>query len=165
MSAWRIGRESVEQQYGGPKEGPITDVVDTVVKWIPGEVLALYAAGVTLIGRPSTFWLVVGIVLAPLVVLLAAFARTGRLEPGLRTLTRAGLMTVAAVIWSFVVPLSGWAGWSAIADNSAVVALTAALGGLIFGLVAEGVSARLDSVAVRAPLTSEPPTNPIGMPG
>src|SRR6266508_4408831 len=35
--------------------GPLGDIADTVAKWIPGDVLALYVAGVTLIGSPNWF--------------------------------------------------------------------------------------------------------------
>src|SRR6266542_5318500 len=74
---------------------PLGDIDDTVAKWIPGDVLALYVAGVTLIGSPNWFWLVVGILLAPAVVVLAAFANSGAFPPDPRTAARAGLAFVA----------------------------------------------------------------------
>jgi hypothetical protein len=161
MSMWRVGREAV--RIGDPvltpldrsvantraaddgTGGPLGDIADTVAKWIPGEVLALYVVGVTLIGAPNWFWLVVGILLAPAVVVLAAFANSGHFPPDAKTGVRAALGFVAMVVWSLTVPASGWRSWSVVRDNPAAVALAAAAVGLIFGLVAEGVSRWVDN--------------------
>jgi hypothetical protein len=124
--------------------GPLGDIPGTVAKWVPGEVLALYVAGVTMIGKASWFWLVVGVMLAPATVLLAAFATSGRFPPGSRTGVRAGLGFLAMVLWSLTVPASGWQSWTVVRDNREAVALAAGVVGLLFGLVAEGVSRWVD---------------------
>lgn len=139
--AWATGAAGAAGEGTG---APLGDIADTVAKWIPGEVLALYVAGVTMIGRPSWFWLVVGVLLAPATVLLAAFANSGRFPPGSRTGVRAGLGFLAMVLWSLTVPASGWESWTVVRDNRAAVALAAGVVGLLFGLVAEGLSRWVD---------------------
>jgi hypothetical protein len=172
MSMWRVGREAVRisdpimtpldrsvaytRAASDGTGGPLGDIVDTVTKWIPGEVLALYAAGVTMIGHPSWFWLVVGILLAPLVVVLGAFANSGKLPTDQKIQVRAYLALVSMLLWSLVVPGSGWWSWSVIGRNPAAVALAGGALGLIFGLVAEGVSRWVDSV----PAKPAPPQGP-----
>jgi hypothetical protein len=141
----RTGAAERTGVMAGRAGGPLGDIVDTVAKWIPGDVLALYVAGVTLIGSPNWFWLVVGILLAPAVVVLAAFANSGGFPPDVRTVVRAGLGFVAMLVWSLTVPVSGWHSWGLVRDNAAAVALAAAAVGLIFGLVAEGVSRWADN--------------------
>jgi hypothetical protein len=161
MSMWRIGREAV--RIGEPvltpldrsvaytraasdgTGGPLGDIADTVAKWIPGEVLALYVAGVTMIGTPNLFWLIVGVLLAPLVVVLGAYANSGKLPTDQRIYVRAGLGLVAMLLWSLVVPGSGWWEWGAVADNPEAVALTGGALGLIFGLIAEGTARWVDA--------------------
>jgi hypothetical protein len=142
--AGAVGAADEVRVAGEATGGPLGDVADTVAKWIPGEVLALYVAGVTMIGKPSWFWLVVGVMLAPATVLLAAFANSGRFPPGSRTGVRAGLGFLTMVLWSLTVPASGWQSWPLVRDNRAAVALAAGVVGLLFGLVAEGVSRWVD---------------------
>jgi hypothetical protein len=178
MSMWRVGREAVritdpvltpldasvaEARAAGARSaaaggqaaggGPLGDIADTVAKWIPGDVLALYVAGVTMIGSPNWFWLVVGILLAPAVVVLAAFANSGQFPPGPGTGVRAATGFVAMLVWSLTVPGSGWQSWAVVRGNPAAVALAAGAIGLIFGLAAEGVSRWADNrpVAGRRP--------------
>ena len=170
MSMWRIGRESV--RIGEPvltpldrsvaytraatdgTGGPLGDIADTVAKWIPGEVLALYVAGVTMIGTPNVFWLVIGILLAPLVVVLAAYANSGKLPTDQRIQGRATLALVAMLLWTLVVPNSGWWSWDVIGNNPEAVALAGGALGLIFGLVAEGTARWLDAQAARTPVSA-----------
>jgi hypothetical protein len=174
MSMWRIGRESV--RIGEPvltpldrsvaytraaadgTGGPLGDIADTVAKWIPGEVLALYVAGVTMIGTPNVFWLVIGILLAPLVVVLAAYANSGKLPADERIQGRAGLALIAMLLWTLVVPNSGWWAWDVIGDNPEAVALAGGALGLVFGLVAEGTARWMDSQAAK-PAVSAPQGN------
>ncbi|HSV67724.1 MAG TPA: hypothetical protein VLJ59_17710 [Mycobacteriales bacterium] len=155
MSMWRMGREAVridtpvltplDRSVAGGGRGPLGDIVDTVTKWVPGEVLALYGVGVTMIGAPNWFWLVVSLLLAPAVVALSAFANSGILPPDPRIGARALLGFGAMLIWTLTVPESGWREWAPVRDNPTVVALAAAAFGLMFGLVAEGVTRWVDS--------------------
>jgi hypothetical protein len=177
MSMWRIGRESVRvadpvmtpldrsvsfaRAASDSGSGPLGDIADTVAKWIPGEVLALYTAGVTMIGHPNWFWLAIGVILAPVVVVLGAFANSGKLPSDPRIQARAGLALVAMLLWSLVVPASGWWEWGLVGNNPAAVALAGAALGLVFGLVAEGVSRWVDSQPAKVRTgPAEPPTEP-----
>jgi hypothetical protein len=175
MSMWRIGREAVRindpimtpldrsvaytRAATDGTGGPLGDIADTVAKWIPGEVLALYVAGVTMIGHPSWLWLVVGLLLAPLVVILSAFANSGRFPTDQKILLRANLALVAMLLWSLVVPDSGWWSWDVIERNPAAVALAGGALGLIFGLVAEGASRWVDSQPDKQPAVPSGPPN------
>lgn len=169
---WRIGREAVAvdgsprtpldrlvAHSAGGSGGPIGDIADTVAKWIPGEVLALYGVGVSLIGSPSWFWLLVGVLLAPGVVVLAAFANSGIFPPNPTIAVRAGLGMTAMLVWTLTVPGSGWREWGLFRDNPAETALAGAAIGLTFGLVAEGVTRWTDR---RPPRPGVPAT---GAPG
>jgi hypothetical protein len=190
MSMWRIGREAVAVELpprtpldrsvtsgpaagttgaggaaadgpaGGAGSGPIGDIADTVAKWIPGEVLALYGVGVTLIGSPNWFWLVVSVLMAPAVVLLAAFVNSGTFPPDPRTGVRAALGLLAMLIWTLTVPGSGWREWPLLRDNVTVLALAGAVLGVFFGLVAEGVSRWADNRPPRSPRPAVPPPAP-----
>lgn len=150
MSVWRVGRDAATdatKTRGGPPtrggEPKLETFIDRVVKWIPGDVLALYAAGVTAIGAPSMWWLVVGVILSPIIVLLTPFATTGHFAPWKAGLVLALLAFVATAIWSLSIPNSGWQEMQVIRDHAAQVALGAAVLGLLFGLVADGVEKRL----------------------
>jgi hypothetical protein len=171
MSAWRIGAEAGalasesagnrarydEPAFGGPgtpQAPPSTSeasdmafqaVFDRLAKWIPGDTLLLYVPGVTLIsassGDPSVAFLVVMIIVTPLFVLAAAFAAAGTIA---KSVWLAALLGAAAfAIWSMSVPLSGWQKWHVVANNSGAFALTAAVIGILFAYVAEGLSRRL----------------------
>lgn len=150
MSVWRVGRDAAEDATRVRGKGPagggepkLQAFIDRVVKWIPGDVLALYAAGVTAIGAPSIGWLIAGVVLSPLIVLLTPFATTGHFAPWKAGLVLAALAFAATLIWSLSIPNSGWQELQAIRDHATQVALAAAVLGLIFGLVADGIEKRM----------------------
>jgi hypothetical protein len=148
------------QPAGGAGSGPISDIADTVAKWVPGEVLALYGVGVSLIGSPNWFWLLVGVLMAPAVVLLAAFVNSGAFPPGPATAVRAALGLSAMLIWTLTVPGSGWREWALLRDNATVLALAGAVLGVFFGLVAEGVSRWADNRPPRPPVRGASPPSP-----
>jgi hypothetical protein len=167
MSAWRIGAEDPSQPaaaVGVPRRrarprpaqrrgtrsesrdsSPITAAIDRLTRWIPGDVLAIYVAGVTALtspgGKPSVAFLVAMVVATFLVVVLGAFS-TG--EPiKARTWAAAALGGLAFAIWTLSVPMSGWNRLSIVADNKDAVAITAAVVGLLFGYFADGVMVRI----------------------
>jgi hypothetical protein len=148
MSAWTVGRTSTERRFSvlDSSESQFTAILNKVVRWIPGDVLALYVAGVTAIGvdRPSLSWLLVGLVLAPVIVLGSAYAAN-------RAITRATafsavLALAATAVWSLTVPGSGWNRWSFVSDNPTGVTLVAAVAGLLFGLLADALVRKAPTV-------------------
>jgi hypothetical protein len=156
MSAWRIGAETPTYSEGarlgrrgqpapGATTGDLKSAVDRLTKWIPGDVLALYVASVTAFSteanaQPSVPLLVVFVVVTPLFVVGSAFAARGSV--GSVELLSAALAIGAFTIWSLTVPFSGWQRWNVVDDNQAAVAVAAALGGVLFGFLAEGLSKR-----------------------
>jgi hypothetical protein len=165
MSVWQIASEGIEtaSRAGGTSFGTGTDenqgrygpagkdedqlkaFVDRITKWIPGDVLAIYIAGVTVLsagagGGPNAPFLMVMAVVALLVVLLAPYSSGAPITR--RVALRAVLAVIAFLIWSLSVPLSGWQSLQLIAQNPGLVAVASAIAGLLFGLFAEGVVAR-----------------------
>jgi hypothetical protein len=132
--------------------GQFAALVDRVVKWIPGDTLALYVPGVTLLAaredepEPSAGFLLLMILVTPLFVVGAAFAG-GRmsLNGWLRVVVSAVLAAVAFMIWSLSVPFGGWQRWDLVADNAGEVAIGAAIAAVLFAFLAEGVVRRLPS--------------------
>lgn len=155
MSSWRIGVEAGATGRG-PRlggvgdggvtgdEGPFSGVMSRLTKWIPSDTLIVYLPGVTLLagdtGRPSLIFLILMIVVTPLFVLGAAFA-TGKITK--RVVVSAVLAAVAFAIWSLPVPLSGWQALSAVKANAGAVAVGAAIAGILFSFLAEGLVRRL----------------------
>jgi hypothetical protein len=143
MSAWRIGSE----QSRGPvfmAGKDIKSYIDRITKWIPGDVLAIYAAGVTVLAsgvnaQPDIRWLLIMALATPVIVILSAWA-SGPLQLG--HLAKAILALGAFAIWSITVPFSGWQRWDAIARDPGFTSIVAGLAGLVFGLIAEGVARR-----------------------
>ena len=120
-------------------------MADLLTKWIPGDALALYVPAVTVLagggGPPSAPLLVAMIVATPLFTIGSAFA-VGRV--GRRVWVAALLSGVAFAIWSMSVPLSGWQQWDVVATNSRGFAIGAAVIGILFGYVAEGITLRVN---------------------
>jgi hypothetical protein len=119
--------------------------LDKLTKWIPGDTLAIYAPGVTLLGvtadEPSLLFLIIMILVTPLFVLGVAFSTGGTLS---RQIVMAAILAMAAfAIWSLSIPSNGWQSLSLIADNKGVVAVGAAIVGILFGYFAEGITKRV----------------------
>lgn len=169
MSAWSIGATTATRRRAGARvasggdnaSGDPTPVpsVDTLVKWIPGEVIAAYAAIVlalqpegetsgdsTPLEITSGWWLIGGVMFAALLTWLAGWSKTQDLDQSAtkELATRTVLAAVAFVIWSVVVPGSWWFSIESFAKNSTVVPLVAGLIGAAFALLAEGVVRRVD---------------------
>lgn len=157
MSTWRIGNEvaansdpggvtfDARDGAGTPGDGTVEVAIDRLTKWIPGDALALYVAGVTTFAapddaQPSPALLLVFIVLSAAFVLGSVFAASGSIPAS--SWLPAILAAVAFTLWSLSVPFSGWQRWDLIADNQVAVALIAAVAGLLFGFIAEGLTKR-----------------------
>jgi len=149
MSVWRLGADRPEGAVApvgaDSAEGAnLKTYVDRITKWIPGDVLAIYVAGVTIVasrgqGTLDVGWLVIAAIATPVLVLLAAWS-TGQVDRG--HMVRAGLALIAFMVWSLTVPSSGWQQLTFIAAEPGLVTVIAALAGLLFGLIAEGTVLR-----------------------
>jgi len=162
MSAWRIGssmpiEESPEgtrdlpQRGGSGQRAPLTAALDTLVKWVPGEIIAFYAAATfalretlspseggdgALTSQPTPYavWLLVGAV--ALTVLVTAVAAVSRnldaggpdRAPWWEVLVTAVLAMAAFVAWSLTVPGSYWSGEGVNGSVALVVVAAFALG-------------------------------------
>jgi hypothetical protein len=168
MSAWRVGVEAAQADDqpppspkgddekggrgsggggggGGAGDSSLTDAVNRVTKWIPGDALALYVAAVTAFSastnaRPSIVLLIAFVVITAAITVLGEFATTGNIPN--QSLIQAALAAVAFVIWSVTVPFSGWQRLDWVQDNQAAVAVVAAIVALMFCFTAEGISKR-----------------------
>jgi hypothetical protein len=140
-----IAPDSPAAASGRPTIEPRQGALDKLTKWIPGDTLAIYAPGVTLLSvtseKPSALFLVVMIIVTPLFVLGVAFSTGGGLSRG--TLVAAGLSAAAFTIWSMSVPSNGWQSIAAVANNKGVLAISAAIAGVLFGYIAEGITKRV----------------------
>lgn len=138
MSAWSVGKEpggAVRALDGQPQ---IQTFVDKVIKWIPGDVLAIYVAAVTALGldNPRLWLTIVAIALAPVLVVLGALSLDQAERPTKISL-RAGLALGATAIWTLTVPGTGWLEIDAVANNPKTVAVIAGIVGLVYGLLAD----------------------------
>jgi hypothetical protein len=138
MSAWGVGTGRAAALEAVGSGGGFKRFIDKVTVWIPGDVIALYVAGVTLLleqnSRPSVLFLVIMAIVTPGIVLLGAWA-AGRFEPVTRL--RALLALIAFLVWSLTVPGSGWQELDFVANNQAGTTIVAGLVGLFFGILAE----------------------------
>lgn len=163
MSAWGIGataatRRGIWVSHGGADPStvqPSVPSVDTLVKWIPGEVVAAYSAivlalqpGGTAAGEPSPLeptawgWIVAGAVVAFLLVLGSGLLKSTTHPARLwwELLCRALFGAIAFGVWSFVVPGSWWYSIPDIAANKAVLQIAVGVVGLLLAMLFEGVA-------------------------
>lgn len=132
----------------GPRgaKSPFADFIGRAVKWIPGDVIVLYGAlvtgleGVNPSPNPSLLWLIVFWILTPVVAVGGAFATGESLRVG-----KLVLAFLAFGIWSLGLPDSGWQAWEAVRDNPIQSAAAAAIAGLLFGQLAEGLARKWDA--------------------
>jgi hypothetical protein len=166
MSAWGIGATTATRRgFGVERAGadsatvqPAVPSIDTLVTWIPGEVIAAYAAIVLALqpeqtsGEPppplevtSGWWLFGGVLLAGLVTWLGGWSKTQDLDAAARKelIARTVLAGGAFAIWSVVVPGSWWYSIDDIAENQAVAVILAGLLGATYALLAEGLVRRV----------------------
>jgi hypothetical protein len=153
-----VSGETVEVPTTGqaPAE-PGAPSIDTLITWIPGEVIAAYAAIVLALQPEQTGsesvsikitswgWLVAGIVFAAVLTWLGGWSKTDKLGGTARKelAARVMLASIAFAIWSFVVPGSWWYSIDKVAEYQTIVPIAAGLVGVVFGLFAEGVVRRL----------------------
>jgi hypothetical protein len=140
MSAWGIGRRSGAGSLGADGAG-LKGYIDRVTQWIPADVLSLYVLGITALQtqhpnpNPNVALLVGGLVLAPVLVLAAAWRTRRRIS--LKDGVLAGLSSLAFAFWSLTVPESGWHRIQWVATNPGWIVIITAVAGLLFGLLAD----------------------------
>ena len=144
MSAFGIGRSPSVAISGAEKPDPGA-YAGRVVQWIPGDVLALYAASVLWLSdggsKPSATLLIIYTIVTPLIVLLGAWSNQQDQQWRV-VIVKAALSVPAFLIWSLAIPGSGWQKWSVVSEHDGRVAAITALAGVIFSLIAGGVDAR-----------------------
>jgi hypothetical protein len=145
-------RTDKEKEGQGEPRDTLSDMAGKVLAWIPGEVIVLYGALITLFvqndpekaGNATTIILtVLGVIAAGGFVYLAAWSSTKTKQWVTKRIRgRAILASIAFLIWSLTVPNSGWneIGW--IADNPAAMAGIAGAFGLVFSFIATGFDNR-----------------------
>src|SRR5947207_9700416 len=103
MSAWGIGRRNGAVSLAGGSTG-LKAYVDRVTEWIPADVVSLYVLGITALQtqhpNPNPNWalLVGGLVLAPVLVLIAAWKTRRKIS--LKDGALAALSSLAFAFWS-----------------------------------------------------------------
>lgn len=139
MSAWTIGAERVPAAKLGDKSAA-TEIIGKLARWIPGDILVLFAGAVNWVStepsHPSVPLLVVFWAATPCVVILSAWAKHDLKKIDS---VKAFLATIAFGIWSLSIPRSGWQNWDLVSKNPGWVTGISALGGLMFGLLASGI--------------------------
>jgi hypothetical protein len=142
MSAWRIGVGTDDVADARETGDTLKRYIDKITMWIPGDVVVIYVAGVTVLfaqgNESSVVWLVVMAVVTLVYVPIAAWVARKQITGAVWG--RALLAVVAFLIWSLTVPANGWLEFEALAEATGWVALIAALAGLFFGILAERIA-------------------------
>jgi hypothetical protein len=146
MTAWQIGYRGDESPSLAGGGSGLGAYVGRVIEWIPADVVALYGVVVTSLQatatdegkNPSAGWLIVFIAITPFVSWLGVLAAKRPFT--WRDLAAGGLALVAFAIWSTSVPLSGWGRLQWVRDNPTQLAISAAVGGLLFSLLASVIN-------------------------
>lgn len=166
MSAWGIGATNATRRGKNVRRAgadpatvePAVPSVDTVVTWIPGEVIASYAA-IVLALQPEAGddgvappieitwggWLIAGVVFAGVLTWLGGWSKSDNLSrAATRELAARVILAGGAFgIWSAVVPGSWWYSIDRFAENPEVVTIVAGIVGATFAMVAEGTVRRV----------------------
>src|SRR5262245_49950567 len=166
MSAWSVGAGT--RHHAAARDAGIRGVaaaeattaadaptVDKLLDWIPGDVIAAYMALVLALQgedakgvEPTGLgWLIAAIVAAGVLTFLGGFAGSADLDGGewkVLMLKSVLLSPIAFALWSLVLPGSWWQSIDEIADNAPVVAIVAGLAAAAFGLLAQGIVARVN---------------------
>lgn len=147
MSVWRIAAKPVDQRATKSLADIAKSGLNALSKWIPAEVIALYATTVAAMQPvqpedgpaqpPSVEWLPWAILLVatPLIVMLTALTKRQRYRLWPKVL----LSMPAFVMWSATVPHSAWEGFNFFDLKSPLVLLCLAVAALIFTLLAEWI--------------------------
>jgi hypothetical protein len=165
MSAWSVGagtglQRPTDELLGGEAVADTptaadAPTVDKLLAWLPGDVIAAYMALVLALQgseaktvKPTGLWWLVGaIAAAGIVTFLGGFANPVNLDNrdwAELLLKSVVLSPIAFALWSLVLPGSWWQSLHGIANNAAVVAIVAGLGAAAFGLLAQGLVARVN---------------------
>jgi len=124
--------------------GVIRQATDKITKWIPTEILSIYVPAVALLspaGPQGVVGVLAGFALfTPMVVLAAAYSR-GPITN--KSIAAAILGVFAFLLWSLIIPGSAWEHIPWVYSNETIVTIVAALTGIVFSYVAEGVVSRI----------------------
>jgi hypothetical protein len=144
---------------GSAPAEPAVPSLDTLIMWIPGEVITAYAA-VVLALQPSPpegasellptkttslVWLLIAMGFAALLTWLGGYSKSDDLDAKAtkELAARTVLAAIAFAIWSLVVPASWWYSIDWVAENQGLVLIGTGLVGASFALFAEGRMRRI----------------------
>ena len=140
MSVWRVATTDQASPALAGHPSRSMAFVDGIVKWIPSELVLLYAAIVTIYGAHSVRLLATMVLLGPFVVLILRSRSQGRLS--INALASAAVVALSTAVWTLVIPDAGWSSVSFVDRNGPLVAAVALVAGLILAGVASVVDTR-----------------------
>ena len=143
MSAY--GQAEFTSEYVSDPNKDRQNGLAVLIRWIPGEVVAVYGAAVALLGDPpdstaaGTTW-VGGFVFALVLALLGAKPWTiaGNTQTAAILIASLVFTAIAFVLWSFTIPGSAGYRWD-YAETHTQVSVLAALCGLLLGGLSEPI--------------------------
>src|SRR5258705_13652831 len=116
MSVWRVATDEgplpgdLDEDSSPTTRDQLSNFIDKVIKWIPGDVAAIYAAGIVGFsgqvdgGTPSTSWWILAAVAAIVVTFFLSLKHTsGPRESAVRALLAGGQV----LIWRAARPTTG----------------------------------------------------------
>lgn len=162
MSAF--GQAEFTSQYVSDPEKDRENGLAVLIRWIPGEVVAVYGAAVALLADPAKsdaagFTWVAGLVFALVLALLGAQPWTLAHQRQKVAILVASLIftAIAFVLWSFTIPGSAGYRWGYAADHSQIAVLAALLG-LILGALTEPILTWIKAAVKDGPGPVVPPS-------
>jgi hypothetical protein len=160
--------------------------LDKLTKWLPGDALVLYVAGITAFQTTSVAgsWTLLAVMWVVCVLLVAGGAMfppqtadrlqsVNRTSWAIMTVVTMVVTAVAFGVWSLTVPGSAWQHWSLIHDNGPGVTWAASLLAVVYGAIVDPAvdwmkGKTLDrearKLAASPPQTAQPPPPPLHPP-
>ncbi|CAB4595676.1 unannotated protein [freshwater metagenome] len=155
MSMWGLGkvvsRPPAEFEALDDTTNNFKGVADKVIKWVPGDILALYAAGVVAFDATKPRWWlgVIAVMFAPVFLRLGVYAVDG--SWGKKEKLAAGLAVPATALWIGSVPGNGWLRWKLVADNPKPAAFVFLAAAAVFSMIADGKVKKMEKTPQPAP--------------
>jgi hypothetical protein len=159
------GQAEYTSQYVSDPEKDRQNGLAVLIRWIPGEVVAVYGAAVALLADPAdsraagNTW-IAAFVFALVLGLLGARPWTIKGNQQTIAILVASLVftAIAFVLWSFTIPGSAGYRWDYAADHSQISVL-AALAGLLLGGITEPIL-----IWIRSAVHPKQPADPLAPP-